>query len=94
MVEFKVRSNFHAEPHTRLYVNQEFGFFGFEKNQMIWLKEQEIPARALKSINRTPGCPKPSENKFEPKSYSNCISKIHPDSEETVSLIQVWFDKK
>jgi hypothetical protein len=39
VVEFKVRSNVHAEPHTRIYINEQFGFFGFEKDKIVWTKE-------------------------------------------------------
>lgn len=39
VVEFKIRSNAHATPHTRIYINDEFGFFGFEVNQMVWTKK-------------------------------------------------------
>lgn len=38
VVEFKLRQNFHAAPHTRLYLSEELGFFGFDKNQELWLK--------------------------------------------------------
>lgn len=39
VVEFKVQSNVHAEPHTRIYINEQFGFFGFEKDKIVWIKE-------------------------------------------------------
>jgi len=38
VVEFKLRANSQASPHTRLYVSDELGFFGFEKDQKVWLK--------------------------------------------------------
>lgn len=56
--------------------------------------QKEIPARAKKQINWTSGCPIPKDNKFEPKSFSNSISKTHPYSKGALSLIQVWFNKK
>ena len=68
-------------------------FVGYEEN-CEQANVREIPARVTKSLERIPGCPKPGENKFEPKSYSNCISKTHPDSEGAVSLIQVWHNEK
>lgn len=39
VIEFKLSPNVWLEPHTRLYLNKELGFFGFEKDQVLWLRE-------------------------------------------------------
>ncbi len=87
------------------YKNQEFEIVGYVKyakdeyfveyNGCCELaNEEEIPGRVQKLINQIPGCSIRKGNKFEPKSYSNCISKSHPNSKGASSLIQVWYHKK
>lgn len=86
------------------YDNREFkivAYAKFSKDEYVveyngsceLANEEEIPGRVIKQIKRISGCPIPKENKFEPKSYSNSISKTYPDSEGALSLIQVWFNK-
>lgn len=38
VVEFKIRENFHATPHTRLYVSEVLGLIGFEKDEKTWVR--------------------------------------------------------
>ena len=39
VMEFKLVENVWATPHTRLYVSDELGWFAFEKNNKLWIRD-------------------------------------------------------